>query len=193
MEPGRVVCHGHRHRDRRPEFGPNQVRRRRVFHEHLGAFASAQRNVGDHEFRGGLRYSHAAVLASFVDTTWMACQTRVNQQKGALTASGSWTGPISPLAGRDLGGERVQAPQRGRLGQSPRKGRLCARAQRGPQAGIPLHGRASGHVDVAAGSDVLVVQGAAFASCGTTPSCRRTRPWQATPLWLWTATRLGFK
>ena len=36
MEPDRVVCHGHRHRDRRPEFGPNQVCGRRVFHEHLG-------------------------------------------------------------------------------------------------------------------------------------------------------------
>ena len=54
-----------------------------------GAFASAHVERGKHAFRGGLRYSHASVHSSFEDTTRLSLPFgEVNQQGGALTASG---------------------------------------------------------------------------------------------------------
>ena len=61
-----------------------------------GAFASAHVERGQHAFRGGLRYSHASVHSSFEDTTRLSLPFgEVNQQGGALTASGAWTGKVS--------------------------------------------------------------------------------------------------
>lgn len=61
-----------------------------------GAFGSAGRSWGGHAVRTGLRYSHASVNATFVDTTWLSLPIRdVRQSGGALTGSASWTGPVS--------------------------------------------------------------------------------------------------
>jgi len=131
-----------------------------------GAFASAQRSVGDHEFRGGLRYSHAAVLASFVDTTWMALpDPDVNQQKGALTASGSWTGPISPhWQAVTSVASGFRHPNVDDLGKVREKGGfvLVPNADLKPEYLYTAEQAATWMLRP--GSDVLVVQGAAFAS-----------------------------
>ena len=131
-----------------------------------GAFASAQRNVGSHEFRGGLRYSHAAVLASFVDTTWMTLpDPEVNQQKGALTASGSWTGPISPhWQAVTSVASGFRHPNVDDLGKVREKGGyvLVPNADLKPEYLYTAEQAATWMLRP--GSDVLVVQGAAFAS-----------------------------
>jgi hemoglobin/transferrin/lactoferrin receptor protein len=62
-----------------------------------GGFASAKRSWGDHTARLGVRYSHAAVRATFVDTTWLDLPvTQFDQARGAWTGSASWTGPLAP-------------------------------------------------------------------------------------------------
>ena len=58
----------------------------------LGAFGSARRTWGPHTLRGGVRYSHAAVHSTFLDTTWLDLPVRTfDQSKGALTGSASWS------------------------------------------------------------------------------------------------------
>lgn len=63
----------------------------------LGMFGTAGQTFGKHSVRTGLRYSHAAVQATFVDTTWLDLPVReFEQAKGALTGSASWNGPLTP-------------------------------------------------------------------------------------------------
>ena len=131
-----------------------------------GAFASAQRNVGSHEFRGGLRYSYAEVRATFVDTTWMTLPVpEVNQQKGALTASGSWTGPISERwrAVTSLA-SGFRQPNVDDLGKVREKGGfvLVPNADLKPEYLYTAEQAATWMLRP--GSDVLVVQGAVFGS-----------------------------
>ena len=62
-----------------------------------GGFGSAGKKWGQNTVRAGLRYSHASVSASFVDTTWLDLPVRdFNQAKGALTGSASWMGQVTP-------------------------------------------------------------------------------------------------
>jgi len=62
-----------------------------------GGFASAKRSWGDHTARLGVRYSHAAVQATFDDTTWLDLSVaQFDQARGAWTGSASWTGPLTP-------------------------------------------------------------------------------------------------
>ena len=133
----------------------------------LGAFASAQRNVGSHEFRGGfavqLRGSPGDVSW---DTTWMTLPVpEVNQQKGALTASGSWTGPISERwrAVTSLA-SGFRHPNVDDLGKVREKGGfvLVPNADLKPEYLYTAEQAATWMLRP--GSDVLVVQGAVFGS-----------------------------
>jgi hemoglobin/transferrin/lactoferrin receptor protein len=65
--------------------------------ETWGGFASAKRSWGDHTARLGVRYSRAAVRATFDDTTWLDLPVaKFDQARGAWTGSASWTGPLTP-------------------------------------------------------------------------------------------------
>ena len=62
-----------------------------------GGFGSVGKTWGQHTVRVGLRYSHASVSATFLDTTWLDLPVRdFDQAKGALTGSASWTGQVTP-------------------------------------------------------------------------------------------------
>ena len=63
----------------------------------LGVFASARRSKGIHSIQTGLRYSHAAVHSTFLDTAWFQLPVQdVEQSDGALTGSASWSTEWSP-------------------------------------------------------------------------------------------------
>ena len=62
-----------------------------------GGFGSARRSWHRHTVRVGARYSHAAVRATFLDSTWLDLSDRqFDQSKGALTGSASWSAEWSP-------------------------------------------------------------------------------------------------
>ena len=62
-----------------------------------GGFGSAAKTWGQNTVRAGLRYSHASLSATFLDTTWLDLPVRdFDQAKGALTGSASWTGQVTP-------------------------------------------------------------------------------------------------
>ena len=63
----------------------------------FGAFGAARRSWGQRTLRAGLRYSHAAVRATFEDSTWMRLPTQqFDQSGGALTGNASWSARWSP-------------------------------------------------------------------------------------------------
>lgn len=63
----------------------------------FGAFGAARRSWGQRTLRTGLRYSHAVVHATFVDSTWMRLPTQqFDQSGGALTGNASWSARWSP-------------------------------------------------------------------------------------------------
>ena len=113
----------------------------------------------------------------------------MNQQKGALTASGSWTGPISPhWQAVTSVASGFRHPNVDDLGKVRGKGGfvLVPNADLKPEYLYTAEQAATWMLRP--GSDVLWSKARRLRACGTTPSFRRTQPWQATPPWWWTAT-----